>query len=70
MNDVFRNEIDRNWTVLVLHCGSETIYATSPSPEINSGNMESPIGAKVAMIGAANRAEAVAIALRKHLLKM
>ena len=51
VDDVFRDEIDRNWTFLLLRCGNDTIYVASPSPDINSGDLQPLIGAKVSITG-------------------
>lgn len=51
VDDVFRDEIDSDWTFLLLRCGTDTIYAASPSPDINSGDMQPLIGAEVAITG-------------------
>ena len=51
VDHVFRDEIHRDWTFLLLRCGTDTIYAASPSPDINSGDLQPLIGAKVSITG-------------------
>ena len=51
VNDVFRDEIDRDWTFLLLRCGNDTIYVASPSPDINREDLQPLIGAKVSITG-------------------
>ena len=51
VNDVCRDEIDSDWTFLLLRCGDDTIYVASPSPDINREDLQPLIGAKVSITG-------------------
>ena len=81
LRDVAQSETAPNWIVLVLCQGKDQMFISVPGTNGDPSLFERLIGrhasavgehvsAILRKIGAANRAEAVAIALRKHLLEI